>query len=71
MSSAWPTRCTGICLAAPAWKSSNDTPSRAAVAAVMSVTTNPGATAFAVMPNLPSSSARVLVSPCMPALAAE
>ena len=40
-------------------------------AAVMSVTTNPGATAFAVMPNFPSSSARVFVSPCRPALAAE
>jgi hypothetical protein len=44
---------------------------RAAVAAVMSVAMNPGATAFAVMPNGPSSMARVLVKPCSPALAAE
>ena len=71
MSSGLPTRCTGIPLAAPAWKSSNETPSRAAVAAVMSVTMNPGAIAFAVTPYLPSSIARVLVKPCMPALAAE
>ena len=46
-------------------------PTRAAVAAVMSVAMNPGATAFAVIPNGPSSMARVLVKPCMPALAAE
>ena len=46
-------------------------PTRAAVDAVMSVTMNPGATAFAVMPNGPSSMASVLVKPCMPALAAE
>ena len=45
--------------------------SRAAVAAVMSVAMKPGATAFAVMPNGPSSIASVLVKPCMPALAAE
>lgn len=31
----------------------------------------PGAIALAVTPNLPSSIARVLVNPCMPALAAE
>ncbi len=37
----------------------------------MSVTMNPGATAFAVMPNGPSSMASVLVKPCIPALAAE
>ena len=41
------------------------------MAAVMSVTMNPGATAFAVMPNFPSSIASVFVRPCMPALAAE
>ena len=42
-----------------------------AVAAVMSVWMNPGATAFAVTPNRPSSMARVLVKPWSPALAAE
>src|SRR5205823_9881081 len=41
-------------------------PTRAAVAAVMSVAMKPGATALAVMPNLPSSLARVLVKPCRP-----
>ena len=70
-SSTSPTRRTGTWDAAAARKSSNVMPSRAAVAAVMSVAMNPGATAFAVMPNWPSSMARVLVKPCMPALAAE
>jgi len=70
-SSGWPTRRTGICDAAAAWKSSKPIFTRAAVAAVMSVTMNPGATALAVMPNGPSSMASVLVNPCMPALAAE
>jgi hypothetical protein len=42
---------------------------RAAVAFVMSVAMNPGATALAVTPNFPSSMARVLVNPCRPALA--
>ena len=46
-------------------------PTRAAVAAVMSVAMKPGATALAVTPNWPSSMASVLVKPCMPALAAE
>ena len=40
-------------------------------AAVISVSMKPGAIAFAVTPNLPSSMASVLVKPCMPALAAE
>ena len=71
MSSGWPTRCDGDLLGAEARKSSNDTPIRSAVAAVMSVWMKPGATAFAVTPNLPSSMARVLVKPCRPALAAE
>ena len=44
---------------------------RAAVAFVMSVTMKPGAIALAVTPNLPSSTARVLVKPCRPALAVE
>ena len=43
----------------------------AAVAAVMSVTMKPGATALAVIPNWPSSMASVFVNPCIPALAAE
>ena len=46
-------------------------PIRAAVAAVMSVTMNPGAIALAVIPNWPSSIASVLVKPCRPALAVE
>ena len=46
-------------------------PRRSAVALVISVWMNPGAMAFAVTPNLPSSMARVLVRPCMPAFAAE
>ena len=71
MSSGWPTRPTGICWAEWAMKSSNGTPIRAAVAAVMSVWMKPGATALAVTPNLPSSMASVLVKPCRPALAAE
>ena len=54
-----------------AMKSSNGTPIRSAVAAVMSVWMKPGATAFAVTPNLPSSMARVFVKPWRPALAAE
>ena len=58
-SAGWPTRPTGVCLAAPARKSSNDTPIRSAVAAVMSVWMKPGATALAVTPNLPSSMASV------------
>ena len=70
-SSGWPTRRTGIWPAAAAWKSSKGTPILAAVAAVMSVTMKPGATALAVIPNWPSSIARVLVNPCRPALAAE
>ena len=41
------------------------------MAAVISVSMNPGAIALAVTPNLPSSMASVLVNPCMPALAAE
>ena len=44
---------------------------RAAVAAVMSVTMKPGATAFTVTPNPPSSIASVFVNPCRPAFAAE
>lgn len=71
MSSGLPTRWTGIWVAAAAWNSSKPIPTRSAVAAVMSVTMKPGATAFAVTPNLPSSNARVLVKPCRPALAAE
>jgi len=51
------------------WKSSKPTPIRAAVAAVMSVTMKPGATAFAVTPNGPSSIASVFVIPCSPAFA--
>jgi hypothetical protein len=70
-SSGRPTRRTGICAAAACLKSSNGMPTRAAVVAVMSVAMNPGATAFAVTPNGPSSMASVLVNPCMPALAAE
>ena len=70
-SPGWPTRRTGIWPAAAAWKSSKPMPTRAAVEAVMSVTMKPGATAFAVMPNGPSSMASVLVKPCIPALAAE
>lgn len=71
MSSGVPTRCTGICCAAPFLKSSNGMPRRSAVAAVMSVAMKPGAIALAVTLNLPSSIARVLVKPCMPAFAAE
>ncbi len=41
------------------------------MAAVISVSMKPGAIALAVTPNFPSSIARVLVKPCMPALAAE
>jgi hypothetical protein len=37
----------------------------------MSVTVNPGATALAVTPKRPSSSARVFVNPWIPAFAAE
>ena len=48
MSSGCPIRPTGICCAVWAMKSSNATPIRAAVAAVMSVWMKPGATAFAV-----------------------
>jgi hypothetical protein len=44
---------------------------RSAVILVISVSTNPGATEFAVMPNLPSSIASVLVKPCRAAFAAE
>ena len=43
---------------------------RSAVCRVMSVSMNPGATAFAVIPYRPSSIASVLVKPCIPALAA-
>jgi len=69
-SSGHPTRRTGICCAAASWKASKPTPMRAAVAAVMSVTMKPGATALTVTPNGPSSIASVLVRPCMPAFAA-
>ena len=51
-SSTWPTRRTGIWLAAAAWKSSKLTPTLAAVAAVMSVAMKPGATALAVIAEL-------------------
>ena len=71
MSSGWPTRPTGIWAAALAMKSSKRDAHRSAVCRVMSVAMNPGATALAVTPNLPSSIARVLVKPCSPALAAE
>ena len=71
MSSGWPTRCDRDLGGGGAWKSSKPMPTRAAVAAVMSVAMKPGATALAVTPNLPSSMARVLVKPCRPALAAE
>ncbi len=40
------------------------------MAAVISVAMNPGAIALTVTPNGPSSIARVLVNPCIPALAA-
>ena len=70
MSSGWPTRRSGICSLAARWKSSTDIFSRAAVAAVISVAMNPGAMALTVTPNGPSSMARVLVNPCIPALAA-
>lgn len=70
MSSGKPTRWTGIWVAAAAWNSSKPMPTRAAVCAVISVTMKPGATALAVMPNLPSSLARVLVKPWRPALTA-
>jgi S-DNA-T family DNA segregation ATPase FtsK/SpoIIIE len=49
-SSTSPIRRAGTWAAAAAWKSSNVRPSRAAVAAVMSVAMKPGATALAVMP---------------------
>ena len=48
---------------------SHSSPIRAAVALVISVTMKPGAMAFAVTPNLPSSIATVLVKPCRPAFA--
>src|ERR1700743_27822 len=67
-SSGTPTRRTGMPAAAAFLKSSKPMPTRAAVAAVMSVTMKPGATALAVTPNLPSSMARVLVKPCRPGL---
>src|SRR5262249_56552063 len=60
-SSTWPTRPTGMVLAAPAWKSSKEMPSRAAAASVMSATMKPGATALAVMPSFPSPIASVCV----------
>ena len=66
-----PIRRTGTRSAAAFWKTSNEMPTRSAVAAVMSVAMKPGATALAVIPNWPSSMARVLVNPCRPALAAE
>src|SRR6266568_2583593 len=68
ISSGRPTRWTGIWAAAAFWKSSNPTPTRAAVAAVISVTMKPGSMALAVTPNLPSSNARAWVNPRMPAL---
>ncbi|SKX89268.1 Uncharacterised protein [Mycobacteroides abscessus subsp. abscessus] len=71
MSSGFPVRATGIAAALAFLSSSKSTPIRAAVAAVMSVSMNPGAMALAVTPNLPNSIASVLVKPCMPALAAE
>jgi hypothetical protein len=71
MSSGWPTRATGICLAAISLNCSNGTPTRSAVCAVISVSMKPGAIALAVTFQRPSSMARVLVKPCMPALAAE
>ena len=71
MSSGWPTRRTGLRSAAAFRNSSTGIPTRAAVASVMSVAMKPGAIALAVTLNLPSSMARVLVKPCMPALAAE
>ena len=72
MSSGWPDPLDrGSADAVCAMKSSNGTPIRSAVAAVMSVWMKPGATALAVTPNFPSSIARVLVKPCRPALAAE
>ena len=58
-------------MAAAVRKSSNGIPIRAAVAAVMSVWMNPGATALAVTPKRPSSMASVLVKPWSPAFAAE
>jgi hypothetical protein len=71
MSAGCPTRPTGISLTAAATKSSKGTPIRSAVARVISVSMKPGAMAFAVTPNLPSSMASVLVKPCRPALAVE
>lgn len=62
-SSGRPTRRTGISATACFCSSAKSTFIRAAVAAVMSVTMNPGATAFTVTPNGPSSMARVLVKP--------
>ena len=46
-------------------------PIRSAVSRSMSVAMMPGAIAFTVTPNGPSSIASVLVNPCSPALAAE
>ncbi len=69
-SSGRPVRRTGISAAACSWSAAKSTFIRAAVAAVMSVTMKPGATALTVTPNGPSSIASVLVKPCMPALAA-
>ena len=71
MSSGWPTRPTGISLAAPSRNCSKVMPIRSAVWRVMSVAMKPGAMALAVTPNLPSSMASVFVKPCRPALAAE
>ena len=69
-SSGTPTRRTGVSAARAAWNSSKSTPRRAAVAAVISVTMKPGATALAVTPNGPSSIESVFVKPCIPAFAA-
>jgi hypothetical protein len=46
-------------------------PIRSAVTLVMSLTMNPGAMQFTVIPNLPSSMARALVKPCSSAFAGE
>ena len=70
MSSGWPTRRSGICSAVNFWKSSNSTPTRSAVCAVICVTMKPGATQLTLMPNGPSSMASVFVIPWMPAFAA-
>jgi len=61
----------GVRAAASFLNCSQSAPSRSAVCCVMRVSIKPGATAFTLMPNGPSSIDSVRASPCSPALAVE